>query len=93
MQATAPVFSTPSPLLLGLQSLKEYQAQRPMAFPTYNALLWFERIHHAALIEFGAVLLIAGRTKICPEVMDRYVLEEGARAARRRSKREQQQEA
>lgn len=61
----------------------EYRAARQRIFPSEGSLDWYVRQHRPALIAAGALLMIAGRWKICATKFDACVLEAGAQAAQR----------
>lgn len=67
--------------LADLQTLEEYQRERPHVFPSIESGRWFIRNHRTALAVGGALLVIAGRQKIRPKQMDEYVVIAGRDAA------------
>lgn len=71
--------------LATLESLETYASGRLNVFVSLTSLNWFIRVHKAALIECGDLLKIGGRWLVSPAQFDRYVLDEGARAAARAS--------
>lgn len=60
----------------------EYREKRKLTFPSEDSLQRYQRRHRQALIETGALLLIAGRWRIRADKFDAYVLEHGAGSAR-----------
>lgn len=71
--------------LANLEPPETYAAARLNVFPSQTSLNWFIRVHKAALIEGRALLKIGGRWLVSPAQFDRYVLDEGARAAAKAS--------
>lgn len=62
----------------------DYQGSRAHLFPSIESLRWFIRCNKAALIAGGALLEIAGRTRVNPAAFDAVVLEVGKRALEQR---------
>ena len=62
---------------------REYQESRAHLFPSIESLRWFIRRNKAELIEAGALLEIAGRTRISPAAFDGVVLAVAKRAMQR----------
>lgn len=69
-----------------LLPLSDYHAARSHVFPSDTSLDWYLRKHRSALIEAGALLMVAGRWLVQPSTFDTYVLERGTQAARGRVK-------
>lgn len=60
-----------------LQTPADYQQGRQHLFPSAGSLQWYMRRKRDSLVSAGALLLIAGRWMVAPEVFDRVVLEAG----------------
>lgn len=69
--------------LVQLVALARYREQRQRLFPSDGSLQWFLRQNRAALINAGALLLIAGRYQVDADKFDAYVLTVGAEAAKK----------
>ena len=67
--------------LLKLMTLDAYRADRAHIFPSKSALDWFIRTRRDQLVKSKALLVLAGRKVIDPEVMDASVLEIGHKQA------------
>jgi len=70
-----------NPLLESLETPEQYHASRAHVFPSIESLRWFVRQNKEELRVAGALLIIAGRTKILPGIFDETVLKIGRRRA------------
>lgn len=68
--------------LNGLQTLPDYRKQREHVFRSESSIEWFVRKHRQALVDAGALVLLAGRWHAHEQKFDVYVLQAGAEAAR-----------
>ena len=68
-----------------LVTVTEYRQLRERIFPSDGPLQWYLRQQRKALIESGALLLIAGRHFIHPEKFDACVISAGQVAAQRQA--------
>lgn len=66
-----------------LVPVAQYAERRKHLFPGTESIRWFMRNHRDALVESGAVLMIAGRWFANPQAFDRAVIDAGQQAARR----------
>jgi hypothetical protein len=66
-----------------LRTLADYQSERSHVFPSESSLQWFVRRHKAALVDSGALLMLAGRKVVEPQAFDRVVMKVGMQSARR----------
>jgi hypothetical protein len=69
--------------LAGLATREEYQASRQTAFRSIQSLLWYERVNRKGLRASGAIVTVAGRNLIDPQLFDHYVLRQGREAAQK----------
>ena len=60
----------------------EYRAARGKIFPTECSFGWYIRQRKDALIEAGAMLMIAGRWFVDPDVFDAFVVTYGKNEAK-----------
>lgn len=86
MQSTveAPSATAAVPLLSGLTTREEYQAERRTAFPSTTSLDWHIRRHKSVLLERGALVFLSGRLLVNPPRFDEVSLELGRQEAVRR---------
>jgi len=59
----------------------ELQQRLEHTFPTPESLRWFIRQNKAPLANAGALILVAGRHKMHPDLTERFVIENGRKAA------------
>ena len=52
----------------------DYQAARARIFPSESSLRWHLRVHRAELVAEGAVVRLAGRLLIDPDLFDEAIL-------------------
>lgn len=68
-----------------LVPLLAYQQSRAHLFPSEESARWQVRKHRAALIEAGALVIVAGRHMVVPDVADATFLAIGKRLAAEKS--------
>lgn len=67
-----------------LDEYVEIQALRPTVqaiFPTDDSIRWFSRRHRQALVDSGALIIVAGRMRFHPARFKQVAVEAGQREA------------
>jgi hypothetical protein len=68
--------------LANFLTLAEYRAERPSVFPSQASVEWFVRQRYAEMLAAGALVKIAGRLLVDPEITDTVAVEHGLAMAR-----------
>jgi hypothetical protein len=66
-----------------LRTFGDYQAERPLFFPSVSSLEWFVRQNRAELVKASALLKLTGRWFIIPAAFDSVLLAVTARKQQR----------
>ena len=65
-----------------LRTLDDFRVERPLLFPSAEALRWFVRVNKDELVNAGALTRPTGRWLVRPEAFDRTVASIGDRRAK-----------
>jgi len=73
--------ATELPPLEEFIELHDLHQKLSSSFPTLDSLRWALRVHRAALVDAGAVILVAGRMRIHPDRFGKEIVAIGKRSA------------
>lgn len=65
----------------GFLLLADYCGSRKLFFPSPTSMEWFVRKHRRALVESGALFMVAGRWLASATEFDAFVIQQGKVAA------------